>query len=94
MDKAEIKKRMNSVGEDGKFVSLVTGNETDQELREITVCLIRLCHSEPTSRDNPYLALSYLSWQAFHHLVENLARKDLLELLEQELEARNRSRNF
>ena len=76
---------------DGKFISLVTGTEPDEELREIAIHIIKEGYHDGVNVQNPFLILSALSWGTCVQLLQRMTRKDLLGLFELELENRNKT---
>ena len=84
-----IKARLTERGPDGKLLSVLTGDETDAELRELAVHFTQTC---PANRQNP--ACPFRSLNHFYHvtlksLLDGMTHKSLVSLFDLECEVRN-----
>ena len=81
--------RLTTRGPEGSFLSAITGEETDLELRALVV---RLAHGCPLSQQHPgcpFCALSHLYHLSLQNLLNSMTRTALASLFELECEVRN-----
>ena len=87
----EIKGRLAASGSWGEPLSLITGQETVEELREMIIAFAEAC---PTGQNHifcPFRILSGLSYDSLTNLVRHISRESCVGLFEQELACRSRA---
>lgn len=84
-----VTERISTRGPDGKWLSLVAGDESEQDLRDIIRRLTNRCPADQRHPRCPFRALSGLSYDSFISVVAPMNRQALLELFEMECECRN-----
>ena len=82
--------RMTTKGPDGRYLSAITGNESDEELRELITYLVNHCHSLDERKHCPFKMLHRLPAEVRRGLVDAMRRSTMLELFETERECRIR----
>ena len=75
-------------------MSLITGEETLEELRNMIVELSEACPSGWNQPHSPFQILSGLSYASLTNLVKNLPRESCLNLFELELESRSQAESL
>ncbi len=84
-----IEARLSSRGPDGKFLSAVTGEETDGELREMAIRFTDKCPANQQRCHCPFRSLNHHYHVSVKALVTGMTRAALLSLFELECEVRN-----
>jgi len=87
-----VRFRLSARGADGKLLSAVTGNETDEELRELALHFVEMCPAGQQRSERsgcPFRILNQLYHGSLKNLVNGMTRKALLGMFELEWEVRN-----
>jgi hypothetical protein len=71
-------------------MSALVGNETDEELRTLTLRFTRHYCLDQGPDFNPFRVLSGLPWGAINQMIAEMNREAILFLFESECEYRNR----
>jgi hypothetical protein len=77
-------------GQDGKLASVLTGNETDEELRVLTLRFTQHYQFDQGPNFNPFRVLGGLPRETLHKMITEMDREAMLFLFESECEYRNR----
>ena len=80
--------RLGTVGGDGKPLSAITGEETDEELRALAVSFTGQCPAGRQHCQCPFRLLNAISYASLNHLLGSMNRGSLLELFAMECECR------
>ena len=88
-DIKSIKERMTNLGADGKFPSIITGQETDAALRQMVLEFSSRCPLSQTHAHCPFCMLGGLSRTTLESLVYGMKRDAIIFLFEAECELRN-----
>lgn len=89
LDLNEIRRRAQRVGPDNEPLSIITGAETDEELRELAFKMLEACPIGKQHCQCPFRILSGLSWVAARSILKDLSREQLIEFFELERQCRN-----
>lgn len=81
--------RLSSPGTDGKLQSVISGDESDAELREIVVGFIEHCSASKRNPRCPFRILKYTYQESLSELMAGMTRSALLSLIEMEVKIRN-----
>ena len=84
-----IEDRLAARGPRGEHLSLLTGQETLEELRYLIIQLSTRCRDQPNQPQCPFRLLSSLSYAAMTSMVKDLPRITCLDLFQMELECRS-----
>jgi hypothetical protein len=76
-------------GPDGQLLSAITGEETDDELRELIFCLAERCPVGKKHPHCPFCMLGGLSLNSLRTYATSLNRRALLDLFDLERNCRN-----
>ena len=79
-----VKERLHQIDAAGKFISVITGEETDDELRKIAIHILTHCRGKCSARTCPFVLLHHLSLNSMKDVLSTMRRKDLLELFAEE----------
>ena len=79
-----VKQRLHQKDKDGHCVSVLTGSETDGELRRIATHILDLCEKDCTSRGCPFVLLHHLTPDSLKVTLDLMKRDDLLEIFQAE----------
>jgi len=80
--------RLAARGPAGELLSLITGQESVEELRELIIELSQDSLVQPNQLHSPFHIIGTLSYASMTTLVNNLSHKACLELFRMELECR------
>ena len=83
--------RLSTRGPDGTFLSALTGDETDDELRLLVVRFAQACPACKEHSGCPFGALRNLYHASLQAILDGMTRSAMLGLFELEQEARNNS---
>lgn len=72
----------------GEPLSLIKGNETTEELKDLIIRLIQKCPAGKAHFQCPFRIMSSLSLDAINQTVQSLSRESCLKLFEMERECR------
>ena len=89
LDMNLLKSRMTNPGAEGKFSSIITGQETDAELRQMVLEFSNRCPLAQTHAKCPFCMLGGLSRTTLENLVYGMKREAMLFLFDAEHELRN-----
>ncbi len=64
--------------------SVLSGQETDKELRELVLQLTQRCPVGELNRHCPFYTLNGLSYETVKNIVEQMSRNSLLEMFDEE----------
>jgi hypothetical protein len=84
-----FKQRMTIPEPDGKFPSIITGQETDAALRQMVLEFSNRCPLSQTHAHCPFCMLGGLSRPSLEHLVYGMKREAMVFLFDAECELRN-----
>ena len=87
----QIKFRILTKGLDGKFPPIITGEESDEDLRRLALEVPVSCPLHEQHDHCPFMILGGLSRHVVHDLVAGMNREALLFLFASEHECRNRA---
>jgi len=87
----QIAIRLSSCGTDGKYLSAITGDESEGDLRALVVRLAQACPICQEHFGCPFCALRHLYHATLQTWLNGMSRTALLGLFELECEARNRA---
>lgn len=91
---ADLKNRFAARGPQGEFLSLLTGKETEQDLREIIFHLAQsfqhsqLCPAGRAHQQCPFRIMAGLSHSTVKNLANSMSPRDCQHLFEMELQCR------
>jgi len=88
-DCAAIAARLSTRGPDGRLQSVITGQESDAELRGIVIWFIENCSASRENSQCPFSILKNAYHGSISVLMEGMTRAAVLSLIEMEVEARN-----
>jgi len=83
-----IQMRLAGRGLQGEPLSLISGKETLEELRELIIEFSEDCPSGHNHPHCPFCVMSGLSYDSLANLVNHMSRENCLNLFEQELQCR------
>ena len=89
-DWPEIKKRISAPSPDGKFPSVITGAESDDELRAALLAMTLNCCVENSHTECYLRPLKGLGRTALVVTLQGLSRRSLLEWIEDERQCRQK----
>jgi hypothetical protein len=81
--------RLLTRGPDGRFLSVLTGEETDDELRALVVLFSQGCPARQHHSGCPFRSFKHLYHVSLTCLINGMTRKALVSLIELECEVRN-----
>ncbi len=84
-----LKERMTIRGADGKFSTIITGQESDAGLRQMVLEISLRCPLSQTHAHCPFYMLGGLSRTSLEHLVYGMKREAMVFLFDAECELRN-----
>jgi len=79
-----IKATLSAVNRQGEPESLLTGRETDAELRALALLLIQRCTASQQNHQCPFYPLNGLHHETGKHIVEQMSRESLIDMFEEE----------
>lgn len=86
-----IKRRLLTRGPEDQWLSAISGNETDAELREIITRFVEFqCPIHEQQEGCPFQTLGGLTHASLNHFIAELKRDSLLFLFAAELECRSK----
>jgi len=86
---AAVADRLSRRGPDGRLQSVITGQESDAELRGIFVWFIENCSASRQNPQCPFTILKNAYQDSLSALMGGMTRTAILSLIEMEVEARN-----
>ena len=87
----ETRTRLTSRGSQGEPLSLITGKESVEELRELIVDFSEACPAGQNHPHCPFRILSGLSYDSLEKLVKSMPRETCVAFFEQELKCRTQA---
>lgn len=88
LDSNEIRRRVQRVGPDNEPLSIITGAETDEELRELAFLMLEACPVGKHHCQCPFRILNGLSWVSARSILKDMKRDQLIEFFELERQCR------
>ena len=88
-DMKTLKERMTIPEPDGKFLSIITGQEPDAALRQMVLEFSSRCPLSQTHAHCPFCMLGSLSRTTLENLVYGMKREAMIFLFDAECELRN-----
>ena len=88
----EIQTRLITRGPQGEALSLITGRESVEELRELIIDFSEACPAGQNHPHCPFRILSGLSFVSLENLVKNMPRETCINIFDQELKCRSQAR--
>src|ERR1017187_8979117 len=88
---SEFRKRVAARGPQGEHLSLISGNETLEELKSLILFLCQECPAGQNHPHCPFRVMSGLSHASVTRLVKGMPRESCENLLELELNCRSQN---
>lgn len=88
IDLNEIRRRAQRVGPDNEPLSVITGAESDEELRDMAVKMLEACPLGKHHCQCPFRILSGLSWVAARSILNDMKREQIIDFFELERQCR------
>jgi len=82
---------MAAKGPKGESLSLLTGDETLEELEKLVLFLSLKCPADKSHPHCPFRALSGLSYSSLKHLIRDISMSSCQDLFELELHCRTKA---
>jgi hypothetical protein len=87
-----IRATLSVVNREGEPHPLLTGRETDAELRRLAVQLAQRCPAGEFNRHCPFYTLNGLHHETAKNIVEQMSRESLVDMFEDERQCRKHHR--
>lgn len=85
----ELQQRTEARGPNGEHLSLLTGGESLEELKDLIILLCQECPAQQSHPHCPFRIMSGLSYASLTKLVEDMPHKSCVNLFEMELNCRS-----